>query len=61
MNGVTLSNVHPATLDVDEAKEQLDLSAATFLFFRNGHGRGEVLYRRYDGHYGLISLESAES
>ncbi|HEU5084967.1 MAG TPA: sigma 54 modulation/S30EA ribosomal C-terminal domain-containing protein [Acidimicrobiales bacterium] len=41
---------------VDEAREQLDLSGAPWLFFVDpDHERGQVLYRRYDGHYGLIT------
>lgn len=41
---------------VDEAREQLDLSGAPWLFFVDpAHDRGQVLYRRYDGHYGLIT------
>jgi ribosome-associated translation inhibitor RaiA len=42
-------------LDLDDAKTQLDITDAPFLFFRDPEtGEGEVLYRRYDGHYGLI-------
>jgi hypothetical protein len=36
--------------------EVLDLEGGGFLFFReHERGRGAVLYRRYDGHYGLVS------
>ena len=29
-----------------------------FLFYLDGdHGRGAVLYHRYDGHYGLIAAQ----
>ena len=39
------------------AKEALDVSGAPWLFFRaSTDGRGQVLYRRYDGHYGLVTL-----
>lgn len=42
--------------DAEQAREQLDLSGAPWLFFVDpGHGRGQVLYRRLDGHYGLIT------
>lgn len=45
----------PPTLPVDAARERLDVSGEPFLFFVNaGTGRGNVVYRRYDGHYGLI-------
>lgn len=58
----------PATIaTLAEAVERLNLSGRPFLFFRPpeapggespespGHARGRVLYRRYDGHYGLIT------
>lgn len=40
-----------------EAVSRLDLSGEPFLFFRkpDGQHRGQVLYRRYDGHYGMIT------
>ena len=38
--------------------ERLDASAEPHIFFANATtGRGNVLYRRYDGHYGLIVPE----
>ncbi|MGH8866600.1 MAG: sigma 54 modulation/S30EA ribosomal C-terminal domain-containing protein [Actinomycetes bacterium] len=38
------------------AREHLDLAGEPFVFFVDpGTGRGRVLYRRYDGHYGLIT------
>jgi hypothetical protein len=41
---------------VAEARRQLDLSREPLVFFRDRtSGRGHVLYRRYDGHYGLIT------
>lgn len=47
-------------LGVDEAIERMDLTGDPFVFFRDRDtGRGKVLYRRYDGHYGLI--EPADS
>jgi ribosome-associated translation inhibitor RaiA len=43
-------------LSVDEAADQLNLEGLPFLFYLDAeHARGCVLYRRYDGHYGLIS------
>jgi ribosome-associated translation inhibitor RaiA len=47
---------HPAPeLSLDDARERLDVGHEPFVFFVDaGSGRGHVLYRRYDGHYGLI-------
>jgi len=43
-------------LTVTEARERLDAGNEPFVFFRSSDsGRGNVLYRRYDGHYGLIT------
>ncbi|MEV7781120.1 sigma 54 modulation/S30EA ribosomal C-terminal domain-containing protein [Kitasatospora sp. NPDC088351] len=48
---------HPAPrLDLSEAARQLWLTCWPFVFYADpGDGRGRVLYRRYDGHYGLIT------
>jgi ribosome-associated translation inhibitor RaiA len=44
-------------LSVDQAVEQLDAGGHRHLFFADeATGRGSVLYRRYDGHYGLLTL-----
>ena len=46
----------PATQSTALAIEVLDESGAPFHFFENAKtGRGNVLYRRFDGHYGLIT------
>jgi hypothetical protein len=46
------------TMSLRSALEDLELSAARFVFFVDeATGRGAVAYRRYDGHYGLIALE----
>ena len=46
------------TLTVEEAIEQLSAGGGRFVFFAESPGGyGCVLYRRYDGHYGLITLE----
>jgi RNA polymerase-binding transcription factor DksA/ribosome-associated translation inhibitor RaiA len=43
-------------LALDEAVEWLDVAGSPFVFFRNREtGRANVVYRRYDGHYGLIT------
>ncbi|MGZ4711886.1 MAG: sigma 54 modulation/S30EA ribosomal C-terminal domain-containing protein [Acidimicrobiia bacterium] len=52
------SPVRPVPMEVDAAREMLDLTEAPFVFFVGPRdGRGRVLYRRYDGHYGLIVPE----
>ena len=47
---------HPAPeLDIETAEERLDAGHEPWVFFRDAETkRGHVLYRRYDGHYGLI-------
>ena len=53
--------IHPASLvlnhlPIEEAAMLLDEGDEAFVFFAEpGSGRGQVLYRRYDGHYGLIT------
>jgi len=52
---IELSAVHAEPFAVDEAVERLDASGEPFVFFLDADSRrGRVLYRRYDGHYGLI-------
>jgi len=48
---------HPAPrLSVPEAIERLELIGLPFIFFADAEtGRGNILYHRYDGHYGLIT------
>ena len=42
-------------LTTDEARDRLDSTHDMFVFYRDAEtGRGTVLYRRYDGHYGMI-------
>ena len=56
---ITLDPRHPPSLTVAAAIDLLDLAATPFVFFENSStGRGNVAYRRYDGHYGLISPDS---
>ncbi|HUG84540.1 MAG TPA: HPF/RaiA family ribosome-associated protein, partial [Euzebya sp.] len=44
------------SLTVQRARELLDEGPSTWVFFTDADsGRGHVLYRRYDGHYGLIT------
>jgi ribosome-associated translation inhibitor RaiA len=48
-------------LSVDGAIERLNASGEPFVFFASAvTGRGAVVYRRYDGHYGLITLEELQ-
>jgi ribosomal subunit interface protein len=37
-----------------DARERLDVGHEPFVFFLSSNGRGNVLYARRDGHYGLI-------
>ncbi|MFI1563196.1 sigma 54 modulation/S30EA ribosomal C-terminal domain-containing protein [Streptomyces sp. NPDC020490] len=53
---LTLSELPAPRMGVAEAKQRLDLTGFPFVFFADATtGRGNVLYHRYDGHYGLIS------
>ena len=46
----------PTAMSLDGALELLDMSGKPFVFFIDDHTRrGTIAYRRYDGHYGLIS------
>lgn len=46
----------PAALSEDQARERLDLSGEPLVFYRDPDDvRGRVLYRRFDGGYGVIS------
>ncbi|MPZ84493.1 MAG: hypothetical protein GEV28_30530 [Actinophytocola sp.] len=45
-------------LTAEEAVARLDSTELPYRFFRDAAtGRGTVLYRRYDGHYGLITTD----
>jgi ribosome-associated translation inhibitor RaiA len=48
---------HPApVLGLAEAIERMSASGERFVFFESAaSGRGNVIYRRYDGHYGLLA------
>ncbi len=49
------SPTRPPTMGTEDAIELLDLGDLPFVFFVDPENRrGRVLYRRYDGHYGLI-------
>jgi hypothetical protein len=55
---VTIDEQVPTTSTVDEALAMLDEGHLPFVFFaEEASGRGNVVYRRYDGHYGVITPE----
>jgi len=42
-------------IDLDAAVSEMNAVDHRFVFFENATtGRGNVIHRRYDGHYGLI-------
>lgn len=50
------STMRPPELSLLDAEERLDAGHEPFVFFVNTDtGRGNVVYRRIDGHYGLIT------
>jgi putative sigma-54 modulation protein len=52
---VKVKNIEYKPMDVEEAVLQMDLLSNSFLVFTNARSdRVNVLYRRKDGHYGLI-------
>lgn len=52
----TVSEHAPPLLTVEEALERLGAIGQNFLFFADAAtGRGNMVYKRYDGHYGLIT------
>jgi ribosome-associated translation inhibitor RaiA len=53
---IRVSAVHPGAMTVDDAVALLDLGDQPFVFFLDPETRrGSVAYRRYDGHYGLVT------
>ena len=56
---VRVKNIEYKPMDVEEAVLQMDLTTDNFLVFTNARSdRVNVLYRRRDGHYGLIQPSS---
>jgi len=52
---IRTEQVFAKPMDIDEAMMQLNLGTGEFMVFTNRHtNRVNVLYRRKDGHYGLI-------
>jgi len=56
---VKIKNIEYKPMDVEEAVLQMDLLSDNFLVFTNARSdQVNVLYRRKDGHYGLIQPNS---
>jgi len=56
---VKIRNIEYKPMDVEEAVLQMDLIENNFLVFTNARSdQINVLYRRNDGHYGLIQPSS---
>jgi len=56
---LTVSEQPAPRLTLAEAVHRLDATGLPFVFFaESASGRGRVLYRRYDGHYGLVAPAS---
>ncbi|MFJ7068269.1 sigma 54 modulation/S30EA ribosomal C-terminal domain-containing protein [Streptomyces sp. NPDC101115] len=54
---LSVSRVPVPVSTVPEAVQRLNLTGLPWVFFADtATGRGSVLYHRYDGHYGLITL-----
>ena len=52
---ITVSKMPAPRLSVTEATARLEATSQLFLFFVNAEtGRGNLIYHRYNGHYGLI-------
>jgi hypothetical protein len=52
---ISVSQIPAARLSVAEATTRLEAAGQPFLFFVNAStGRGNLIYHRYDGHFGLI-------
>lgn len=56
---ITVSKMPAPRLSVTEAATRLEAAGQSFLFFVNAAtGRGNLIYHRYDGHYGLVAPAS---
>jgi ribosome-associated translation inhibitor RaiA len=61
VDGIEASPLRPARTTTDDALQLLDEAADPFVFFLDAStGRGSVVYRRLDGHYGLIEPSASE-
>lgn len=53
---LTVADQPPPEATVDDAIARLDAAGDRYLFFADpSTGRGQIVYRRYDGHHGLIT------
>lgn len=53
---VTVSEVRAPRLELAQAQDRFEASGEPFMFFVNNQtGRGNLIYHRYDGQYGLIT------
>jgi hypothetical protein len=53
--GYTVERLPEPPLTMREAVDRINATGEPFLFFADSAtGRGRLLYRRYDGHYGLV-------
>ncbi len=56
---IKIRNIEYKPMDIEEAVLQMDLIEDNFLVFTNARSdQINVLYRRRDGHYGLIQPSS---
>jgi ribosome-associated translation inhibitor RaiA len=54
--GLSSGRLAAPELTLDQATDRLDLGGGPFVFFTDtATGRGNLVYHRYDGHYGLIT------
>jgi hypothetical protein len=54
-SSITVNETPAPRLSLSQAAAWLEESGEPFLFFSNAEtGRGNLLYHRYDGHYGLV-------
>ncbi len=52
---VRVPSRYSGPVELDAAVEEMDAVDHRFLYFENAAtGRGNVIYRRYDGHYGVV-------
>lgn len=55
VEGIHVNEAEAPVITAADAISRLNMSDMTFIFFRDvDRGRSSVLYRRYDGHYGLL-------
>jgi ribosome-associated translation inhibitor RaiA len=60
LTAVPASREAAVAREVEDARSLLDLGGGPFVFFLEPRSsRGRVLYRRYDGHYGLLAMEAS--